>query len=520
MKKILISILIAVTSVSCSGWLDVFPKSEITGDKVFSNPDGFYSALSGLYYKMSDEKLYGFDMTAGYFDQMGGSVWTQSQNMVTFYANHPLYYKNVMSVQLMAFNHTRDILRYEYTDNIYMGMWTGLYNTLTNTNTLIKELEEGDKEMFETGVWELLMGEALAVRAYIHLDLVRIFQLPYFSENGKTDARIPLMTTLDFTKFIPSSTTDVILDQVDADLAQSAKLMKDVDPISSNMVYHTPMFASSRSYKLNYYAVKLLQARSFQYRGKDKEAYEASMEVIQNANAASYHFITDAEAAIVDSKATSVNRSFPMENLFGILNENLDANMRDAVAQSSKRYGFFGRYVSNPWLSTIDYAGDKPDGFFSSDSDVRLKLWKRDVYPYGMIGKFIRESTDDADVALYPKQAMPLLKLGEAYLIASESAIKAVSTGESLRILNELQQNRKGGLSTSTDEQSLLEELRLEARREFLGEGQLFFLHKRRNAEKLETLFQTPSSTYYFAMTPFMYTPDIPDAEYNGGRTY
>ena len=520
MKKILITIITSLSLISCSNWLDVFPNSEITGDKVFSNPNGFYSALAGLYNKMSDDKLYGFDMTAGYFDQMGGSLWTGAQNFVTFYANHSAYYKNVLSVQLMALNHTRGGVRYDYTDNVYMSMWTGLYNTITNANTLIKELEECDKEMFEPGVWELLMGETLAVRAYIHLDLVRIFQLPYLCKEGKTDARIPLMTTLDFTKFIPSSTTDVILDQVDADLAKSAELMKKVDPISSDAIYYAPMFsATSRQYKLNFYAVKLLQARSFHYRGMDKLAYDAAKEVIENAGA-KYHFITDAEASILDSEGTAINRSFPMENLFAVLTEELDENMQDAIKSTGKRYGYFGRINSNPWLSTVDYPAPKPDGFFSSENDIRLKLWTRRVYPSGMVGKFIRESTDDADIALYPREAMPLLKLGEAYLIAAEAAINTTSATEALKLLNDLQTARKGGLSTSLDKDVLLEDLRLEARREFLGEGQLFFFYKRRNAEKLETLFQVPSGDYYFTMTPAMYTPDIPDAEFNGGRTY
>ena len=105
----------------------------------------------------------------------------------------------------------------------------------------------------------MLTGEALAVRAYLHLDLVRLFQPPYLSEQGRTAKRIPYMETLDALKFVPSSTTDEILDKVDADLAHAAEIMKDNDPISSNKSYHTLMFTTSRQYKLNYYAVKLLQ---------------------------------------------------------------------------------------------------------------------------------------------------------------------------------------------------------------------------------------------------------------------
>ena len=60
----------------------------------------------------------------------------------------------------------------------------------------------------------------------------------------------------------------------------------------------------------------------------------------------------------------------------------------------------------------------------------------------------------------------------------------------------------------------------MEYRRETLGDGQLFYAYKRRNEERLHTLFQVPELTYYFTMNDNRYTPDIPDKEFNAGRTY
>ena len=361
-----------------------------------------------------------------------------------------------------------------------------------------------------------MTGEALAVRAYLHLDLVRLFQPPYLSEQGKTAKRIPYMESLDALKFVPSSTTDEILDKVDADLAYAAEIMKDNDPISSNKSYHTLMFTTNRQYKLNYYAVKLLQARSFLYRGKDKEAYDAAKEVIDNATGAKIHFITEAERNRIDSYGTPVDRSCPMENLFAVLTDDLDENMRDALSMTGKRLKMFGRFMSNKWLSAT--SGLVPAAFFSAASDIRINLWKKSSYPSGMIGKYIRESSTDEDVALYPKQAVTLLKLGEAYLIAAEAAIEAVSPSEGLSILQQLQTARQGGVYNQTD--GLKEEILLEYRRETLGDGQLFYAYKRRNEERLHTLFQVPELTYYFTMNDNKYTPDIPDKEFNAGRTY
>ena len=511
-------LLLAVGTVSCKDWLDVYPRSEITSNKVFENEDGFYSALAGLYIKMADDKLYGFDLTCGYLDLMGGAVYMGAGNMVTYQANNyyadPTYGPMVAALQFPAFNYTRGGIRTEKTDATLETIWTKMYNTITIANLLLQELKTTDVA-FETGVKELLTGEALAVRAYLHLDLVRLFQPPYLSEQGRTAKRIPYMETLDALKFVPSSTTDEILDKVDADLAHAAEIMKDNDPISSDKSYHTLMFTTNRQYKLNYYAVKLLQARSFLYRGKDKEAYEAAKEVIDNAAGAGVHFITEAERSRVDSYGTPVDRSCPMENLFAVLTDDLDKNMRDALNMSGTRLGAMARFNSNKWLSAT--SGLTPGAFFSAESDIRINLWKRTVYPSGMVGKYIRESSAAEDVALYPKQAVTLLKLGEAYLIAAEAAITAVSPSESLSILRQLQAARKGGIYDTTD--GLKEEILLEYRRETLGEGQLFYAYKRRNEPRLTTLFQTPDMAYYFTMDDNKYTPDIPDKEYNAGRT-
>ena len=512
-------LLLAVGAVSCKDWLDVYPRSEITSNKVFENEDGFYSALAGLYIKMADDKLYGFDLTCGYLDLMGGAVYMGAGNMVTYQANNyyadPTYGPMVAALQFPAFNYTRGGIRTEKTDATLETIWTKMYNTITNANLLLQELKTTDVA-FETGVKELLTGEALAVKAYLHLDLVRLFQPPYLSEQGRTAKRIPYMETLDALKFVPSSTTDEILDKVDADLAHAAEIMKDNDPISSDKSYHTLMFTTNRQYKLNYYAVKLLQARSFLYRGKDKEAYEAAKEVIDNAAGAGVHFITEAERSRVDSYGTPVDRSCPMENLFAVLTDDLDNNVRDAISMSGKRLGAMARFASNKWLSAT--SGLVPEAFFSAASDIRINLWKRTVPTAGMVGKYIRESSAAEDVALYPKQAVTLLKLGEAYLIAAEAAITAVSPSEGLSILRQLQDARKGGIYDTTD--GLKEEILLEYRRETLGEGQLFYAYKRRNEERLITLFQVPELTYYFTMNDNRYTPDIPDKEFNAGRTY
>lgn len=524
-----ITIVLALASVvSCSKWLDVYPKSEISREKVFETEDGFHSALAGLYVKMSSDKLYGFDLTCGYMDLMGGAVKTPFE-----YANFSIYYSNpafqndmvALSFPMLCYIRGGAI-RIQRVDGVLLGWWKGLYSTITNANMLIEELEKSNAGMFESGAKELMLGEALALRAYCHLDLVRIFQTPYLSQNGKTDKRIPYMEQLDGLKYIPSSTTDEILDKVDADLVRATQMMKSIDPISSTKRYITPMFTSDRRYKMNYYAAKLLQARSLHYRQKDSEAYEAAMEVIDGMSTSGAHFITEAERAILDDTRTAVNRSCPMENLFAITTDELSENFKDGLSGSQGvniRFGPNGRPSANKWLSANTFPSPQPAGFFSSEGDIRMSLWGKGTSPSKLlIGKYVRESNSASDLAKYPKQATTLLKIGEAYLIAAEAAIEAVSPAEAKRLLNELQRARSGGIFDQTDKDALKEEMLKEFRRETLGEGQLFFFYKRRYEQRLYTLFPMTAggAQYHFDMTPDRYTPSVPDDEFYNGRIY
>ena len=144
---------------------------------------------------------------------------------------------------------------------------------------MIANLEKQDPSIFEEGARDVVLGEALALRAYIHFDMLRLFQPPYLTEEGKTQKRIPYKTDfgMEFT----------------GDLERAEKLLKDTDPISSGKTYNTTVLKSERKYKMNYYAVKALQARVYLFKGEYKAAYDAAMEVIGAAENLGIRFLTN-----------------------------------------------------------------------------------------------------------------------------------------------------------------------------------------------------------------------------------
>ena len=67
MKKniyiLLLGVVIGLTA--CSGWLDVQPKTSISGDDLFESEAGFKDVLTGFYLKMGQTNLYADILTYG-----------------------------------------------------------------------------------------------------------------------------------------------------------------------------------------------------------------------------------------------------------------------------------------------------------------------------------------------------------------------------------------------------------------------------------------------------------------------
>ena len=92
------------------------------------------------------------------------------------------------------------------------------------------------------------------------------------------------------------------------------------------------------------------------------------------------------------------------------------------------------------------------------------------------ITKYDEPATSDS----YYRNKMPLIRMPEVYLIKSEAEYRTSLTDEALSTLNELR-TRRNLPALQELPSDYYAELINEYRREFLGEGQLFFLYKRLN---------------------------------------
>lgn len=281
MKKlyILLSAVLLLAGSSCSDWLDVRPSDTLTQDELFAEGDGYRVTLNGVYRQMSETSLYGSALTWGYLD-------AAAQMYSSWYLGTNTLYDKFAS--------------FKYTDSkvedVIDDIWSKMYNSIANCNNLIAQIEEAPASKFRGGEEErqLIKGEALALRAFLHLDVLRLFAPAPVKDDGKD--YIPYVDTYPCT-FKEYSSNREVLDRIIADLQAAKELVKPFDTAEERAYWMTTnarienfegsgvgnppsdIFFTYRGYRMNYYAICAALARAYNYAGPyDAENYKRAFD--------------------------------------------------------------------------------------------------------------------------------------------------------------------------------------------------------------------------------------------------
>ncbi|MDR3183996.1 MAG: RagB/SusD family nutrient uptake outer membrane protein, partial [Prevotellaceae bacterium] len=268
--KIYIAIaVLALPAVSCEKWLDVIPKTMQPSEEMFNTYQGYKDALTGCYLKMKNRNLWGEHMTI---------------TTVEYLAQHwELWDENEVA---------EAIKKHEYLDDnvrpIFQRMYAGLFNVIVQANTIIAAMPKtGETAIADPDSRGVVEGEAYAIRALCHFEVLRLFgQVP----GGTRSVRLPFT---DGVSREPSRYYDYAdyIRLIEDDLITAEKLLFEHDPFvkyTVDAVNNTNAAAGTvrdpflhyRQLRLNYWAVKALQARFYLYTGETGKAYAAANEVI------------------------------------------------------------------------------------------------------------------------------------------------------------------------------------------------------------------------------------------------
>lgn len=512
--KIKISVIVLLLSLmgtACTQWLNVEPEGEATDEKLYKIGDGYRTALAGVYSQMSSKNLYGMELGFGFLDCLSQQYtwdWTRS----------------VMGAHRKSvYNKAGD---FEFRDHDVITMvdaiWQSGYNVIANTNNLINHTEQASPSLFEYGDIErdMILGEAYACRALMHFDLCRLF-MPAPSEKDNS-IKIPYITTY---PTIQANGIEIqqFLDNVISDFKKAAEYTIHYDTTALGMALNAGYrarfynevpsglesktskgdpaenFLKNRAYRLSYYSINALLARVYQYMGDYDKASEYAQKVLDfkakglpgtgiEVEMYKEEYMLYDGLRKSDNAEHKTDLRIPSNIIFALYNENayneynIASYFMKAADQNSGGQWFILDFVNkNIFLNRGTNADE-----YESDHRGKKHLFTPEYQPFNWGDrkrvyslKLFPSSNTQVRSATLDKT--PVMRISELIYILAENAARKSDYKTAYEKLNQLRQLRGlwDELPQTDNMEQFMGDLVRDAQREFISEGQLFYLYKR-----------------------------------------
>ena len=351
-----------------------------------------------------------------------------------------------------------------------------------------------NKNLFTDGSYYIIKGEALALRAMLHFDMLRLFGPVYSKDSDKkaipyytkqTNSPEPILTAQEVMEKITTDYEDALNYLANDPVKTEGTMMSSTEDGSSN-------FLRYRALRLNYYAVEALMARAYLYMGNKTEAFKYATDVIKTADQNIFPFV---DKNLVIGSPADPDRIFSSEVLFALTNTSRGTIHKNFFDPS--RLPNYVFRMDDSMMSNLVYGGAATTGGYQDDYRYRA-CWmatgsNRYFYKYSdMVANGSIQNT-----------MIPMVRLGEMFLIAAESLSGDLKAG--VQYVNALRRNR-GVASLTTLTPDLL---KYEYIRELYGEGQLFFLYKRLNSD----IITSATSSKNPKASDLIFVVPLPDTE-------
>lgn len=501
MKKIYICVLAVMSLLcsSCNDWLDVQPETEVPADKMFDNYKGFKDALTGCYISMVDRSAYGEKLTMTSIECLADQWKIGTDKTLT-----ADYYLGLHDYEQ---TNAKDTLK---------SIYAKVYNVILQSNMIIKNVAEKGNSITDPVARAVVEAEAYGLRAYCHLDILRLFgQVP----GGTIKVSLPYSETTTIDEMPAYYDFDAFVKKIEADLSKAESLLKDNDPVfkytfedlnnvgsSDSKVTLDDTYLAYRQFRMNYWAVKALQARLYLYIGENQKAHDIAMEII-NAKGA------DGQPVMVLSGSQDIKKGYnacPSECLFALScyklidysikllggSGSITEDEQYTITEAMLKILFKGQNTSSHnrftsvWAKTSTSQG-------TSRPSVKKYFYKKD------------DSTIKSNILTNKLRIIPMIRMSEIYLIAIETT---TNLGEANSLYKTYMESHDVQITgdTFSSLQDVKNEMQNEYCREFFAEGQIFYTYKRFKAAKM--LLGTGDVSENDYIVP------LPDTEYNPNK--
>ena len=426
----------------------------------FEEESGFRDQLAGVYTAMTETSMYGRSLSFGLMSVLSQDYDLKSESTYRYAAEY----------------------NYEETGTKGMidNIWSSTYNCIANLNIMLKYIDN-DPNIFTDNNYKMYKGEILGLRAFLHLEMLRIFS-PSPKANANAMA-VPYVTQYD--KVVTKQkTVNETMNLIIADLLEAEKLLKESDAFLNQDLNYTVRW--DRRYYFNYYAVVGTLARAYMYKGDTENALTYANIIIEEGEDYNSDFSWTSNDTMESKYEEQVNRLFSGECLFYL-------NVKDF--NDIVKYHFTSSASNNTFTPSETKAEQIYEKALGYGNDYRLHknfqydgadkyLWKYHQYENGACTDIV-----------------PVIRKSESYYIAAE-ILKESDPDRAIELLNLVREARNlefAPLSNLTAEQ-IQEEVAKEYRKEFLAEGQMFFYYKRLDATRIEGAGVNAQSIYVLPM--------------------
>lgn len=453
-------------ATSCGKWLDITPEQITTEKDLFADYSGYWAALNGIYMEMADVELYGHNLSWGFATALGQ------------------YYNNSNPNKSMKLYNTEQYLfdTPEVRD-IGENIWQRGYNVIANCNNLLQHIATVDVDFFlgDQNLYNAVKAEALAARAMMHFDLLRLYAAsPLDDPQGKAIAYSKVYPD----KVPPRLTTDKVIENVIADLKAADELFAferaenylELDGRGGGRLTANEKLLSARYSHINGVAVRALLARVYTYNNDLDKAFPYAEDVyetyLKTRTWWSFTNVNSINGATPEKKASKLGADM----IFGL-----------HYALLVDKYNEYT--TSNYNKETGDY------GYAIFNADYMFSVYRNDVddYRYKYNLQPTESGSGQKEVLKYSKTSVPaenpiipIIRMSEMcsiiaeYYCQKDNQVEAVKYLQELRVARGARERRLDG-ATMTKSQ-VMEELDYDFWKESIGEGQYFFRCKRLNA--------------------------------------
>lgn len=484
MKNIILSGLLAAAGVlslaSCERWLAVGSDTEATQEMLFKNYNGFYTAANGVYRLLGAQELYGRHLSYGTASVLGNNYDA---------AKLPVPYVPMTEGD------------YAHVDSkaLFDQIWEKGYNTVANCNNLLVNLEGKRASFFPRGQAEIdvIRGEMIGVRAMLALDMLRLFAPAAKVDDG--GKYIPYPTTFPDKQPVRLTVSDA-LGHIIADLTEACRLLAKNDTIDNPEAINTVfarmgdgsvgispggLFYSYRGTRMNYFAATALLARAYQWRnaaGDGQKAYDAARAMYRYHTDYDWFQFTPATSgsrSALEGSPENLCRKMYDDILLAACNTNMyklyQETGRTGLGNERGKYLAYKNVTELFGLDTDDY---RNRSLIETSNDTLAMASVRWLSP---------DPTSTSSIARgvikYQGPLSPVIRMSEVFYIMCEY-LADNDLPQAVALLNELRLARgaKAALSAGLTRDQFLRALYNDMTREFMSEGQTFYLYKRLNA--------------------------------------